>query len=172
MEKLVTFFKGLRSTTPQETLNLSEVLASIRDGKWKEKVDKCKIDLKYKDFLPCFTPTGIFSHRSIKGLESYNGIICLDIDHVEDPEALKEKVSKLSYVHAAFVTPSGKGLKVIVLTDGSHESYKANEERVSAKFLDDTGAARDNRCKDLARIQYVSYDPNLYYNPDSKVFSL
>jgi len=167
-----TFFKGLRSTTPQEHLNLSEVLDGIKNGKWKESVDKCKEDLKNKDFLPCFTPTGTFSYRSIAGLDEYNGVICLDLDHIEDPSTLKEKVSKLSYVHAAFITPSGKGLKVIILTDGKREDYKINEEKVSGGFFHDTGVLRDNRCKDIARIQFVSYDPELFYNPDSKKFPL
>ena len=172
MENRITFFKGLRSTTPVETLKLSEVLTKIKEGKWKDKVDKCKIDLKYKDFLPCFTPTGIFSHRSITGMESYNGIICLDIDHVENPQELKEKAQKLSYVHAAFITPSGKGLKVIIMTNGDVDGYKENELKVSSAFFHDTGAARDNRCKDIARIQYVSYDPELYYNSESQIFNV
>ena len=168
----VTFFKGLRSTTPQEHTTLENILFKIRDGEWKKGIDKCKVDLKNKDRLPCFTPTGVFNHRSIAGLEEYNGIICLDIDHVEDPELLKQKASKLSYVHAAFVTPSGHGLKVIIKTSGKREDYKANEEKVASGFFHDTGAQRDNRCKDIARIQFVSYDPELYYNPDSREFPL
>lgn len=171
MDKIITFFSGLRSTTPKETLGLSKILDNIRSGKWKKQVEKCKEDLKNKDFLPCFTPTGIFSHRSIKGLEEYNGIICLDIDHLEDPELLKKKASKLSYVHAAFVTPSGKGLKVIILTNGERDNYKENEEKVARGFFHDTGATRDNRCKDIARIQFVSYDPELFYNSGSNFFT-
>lgn len=172
MEVKTTFFKGLRSTTPQKHLNLSEVLDGIKNGTWKESVEKCKQDLRNKDLLPCFTPTGSFHYRSIAGLDEYNGVICLDIDHVEDPSTLKKKASNLKYVHAAFITPSGKGLKVIILTDGNKDNYKVNEEKVSTGFFHDTGALRDNRCKDIARIQFVSYDPELYYNPNSSKFPL
>lgn len=168
----VTFFKGLRFTTPKEQSTLEEILHKIKSGEWKKGVDKCKEDLKNKDFLPCFTPTGKFSYRSIAGLEEYNGIICLDIDHLEDPVALKKKASNLSYVHAAFITPSGHGLKVIIKTSGDRENYKTNEEKVANGFFHDTGTKRDDRCKDIARIQFVSYDPDLYYNPDSKEFPL
>jgi hypothetical protein len=105
----------------------------------------------------------------LAGLEEYNGVICLDVDHVEDPSALKRVSASLNYVHAAFITPSGKGLKVIVVTDATIDNYKEVEEFVAQKFLDDTGAARDNRCKDIARIQFVSYDPELFYNQDSVV---
>lgn len=169
MDKQVTTFRGLRSTKPQENLLLSQVLENIKNGKWKDRVEKCHTDLKYKDYLPVFTPTGIFSHRSIAGLEEYNGIICLDIDHVEEPEILRAKASKLNYVHAAFITPSGKGLKVIVLTDSTRERYVFAENIIADWFFHDTGGIRDNRCKDIARIQYISYDPELYHNPDSRV---
>jgi hypothetical protein len=164
----VTTFRGLTFTKPKEQTTLEAVLMDIKSDKWKDRVLKCHNDLKYKDWLPCFTPTGSFSHRSIKGMESYNGVICLDVDHVDDPISLKEKVKSASWVHAAFITPSGKGLKVIVKTTSTPETYKVTEEKVAAMFLDLTGFARDNRCKDIARIQYISYDPDLYYNPHSE----
>ena len=163
----ITFFKGLRSTKPAGNPELKDILMDIKSDKYKEQVEKCHTDLKYKDYLPCFTPTGVFNHRSIAGLESYNGIICLDIDHVEDPEFLKKRVAALNYVHAAFITPSGKGLKVIIKTNATTETYKSVEAKVAEYFLTDCGAVRDNRCKDIARIQFVSHDPNLYYNEDS-----
>jgi hypothetical protein len=169
MEIPVTTFRGLRFTKPKEHTTLEKILDDIRSDKWKDRVLKCHADLKYKDWLPCFTPTGNFNHRSIKGMESYNGVICLDIDEVENPADLKKDTEKLDWVHAAFITPSGKGLKVIVLTDATPENYKETEEKVAQMFHESTGFARDNRCKDIARIQYISYDPELYYNPGSAI---
>ena len=166
----ISFFKGIRSTTPEKTEQLASILEKIRDGEWKNRVIRCQQDLKYKNFLPVFTPTGLFSHRSIKGLQEYNGIICLDIDGIDNPEDLKEKCKYLHWVHAAFITPSGKGLKVIVKTQATTDTYKQTELLVSEAFLNATGAARDNHCKDIARIQFVSYDPNLFYNPNSITF--
>lgn len=166
----VTLFRGLMFAKNPKYSDLESVLMDIKSDKWKTRVMKCWTDLKAKDWLPVFTPTGTFTHRSIKGLEHYNGVICLDIDHVEDPAALKEKTMELSFVRAAYITPSGKGLKVIVLTDGTQETYNQAEEQVATAFLNYTGFARDNRCKDIARIQYISYDPELYYKPDSTTF--
>jgi hypothetical protein len=169
MDIPVTVFRGLRFTSPKEQTTLESVLSDIKSDKWKDRIEKCHRDIKYKDWLPCFTPTGKFSHRSIKGMESYNGVICLDIDHVEFPEDLKTEAKKLSWVHAAYITPSGKGLKVIVLTDATPETYRLTEEKVAAMFRDECNFVRDNRCKDIARIQFISYDPNLYYNPHSTI---
>ena len=167
---IVTYFKGLRSTKPEKVTELSEIISGIQNGRWEAATLKCRTDLSKKNFLPCFTPTGVFNHRSIKGLEEYNGIICLDIDHVENPEELKTACKNIPWVHAAFITPSGAGLKVIVKSKATVDNYKETEELVQAAFRDETNFVRDNRCKDIARIQFVSYDPTLYYNPDSSTF--
>ena len=169
MDIPVTTFRGLRFTKPKEQTTLESVLNDIKSDKWKDRIAKCQVDLKNKDWLPVFTPTGSFNHRSIAGMEHYNGVICLDIDHVEDPEALKEKGRLLPWVHSIYVTPSGKGLKVIVRTTASPEVYKETEEKVAAMWLESTGSPRDNRCKDIARIQFISHDPLLYYNPISNI---
>ena len=168
----VTKFRGLRFTAPQEHTTLEQVLQDIQGDRWKDRVLKCHQDLSKKNWLPCFTPTGVFNHRSLGGLQSYNGVICLDLDHLEDPESVKAQARELDWVRAAFITPSGKGLKVIVLTSSNLEQYKETEEFVAAKFLEATGVARDNRCKDVARIQFISYDPELYHNPESQVLNL
>lgn len=163
----VTTFKHKTSTTPVAYMKLEEMLGYIKSDMWKSKILACHYDLKRKDWLPCFTPTGIFTHRSIAGLEFYNGVVCLDVDSVPDPEALKEKVKHLEWIHAMFTTPSGHGLKVIIKTNGDEHHYTVNEERVAKLWLKESGYPRDNHCKDIARIQYISWDPNLFYNPNS-----
>jgi len=168
----VTMFKGLWHTKPTEFIDMSEIIQMIKSDKWKQKIEDCRKNLKKKDYLPCFTPTGIFNHRSIAGMEQYNGVICLDIDNLEDPETLKEKCSKLPYVMCAFVTPSSKGLKVIIVTNGKRENYREVEEFVAQKFLEDTGAKRDNGCKDIARIQFISHDPLLFFNDNSAILEI
>lgn len=168
-----TFFNSLKNTAPTKISTLTEVFDIIKSEKYKSIIAKIRIEefpskSPLKNKIPVFTPTGIFKHRSIKGLEIYNGIICLDIDSVEDPQTLKELCKSLSYVHAAFITPSGKGLKVIIKTSSTVDEYKKTEEITSKRFFDDTGFMRDNHCKDIARIQFLSYDPDLYYNEQSE----
>ena len=167
-----TRFKSLRNTKPEVVVSLTDVLAEIASDKYKsqiEEIRKAEAPSKspLKDKLPVFTPTGIFNYRSLAGLEEYNGLMCLDIDHVEDPTFLKEQCKKLNYVYAAFITPSGKGLKVMIKSPATSENYREIEAKVAEAFSLDTGAIRDNHCKDIARIQFVSYDPELYINENS-----
>lgn len=166
----ISFFKGLRHTTPEATVDLLDVLHGIQNGKWKEEVLKCRDDLKSKELLPCFTPTGIFNHRSIKGLLQYNGNFCLDIDHIDDAESLKSKCKEIPWIWAAFITPSGKGLKLIIKSNTTAEQFRSTEEIVAEQFKLLTGFERDERCKDIARIQYVSFDPEIYINPQPLQF--
>ncbi len=170
-----TNFKSVKNTKPLSTSSLISVLEEIRSEKYKKLIDDIRNEenpskSRLKDKLPCFTPTGIFSYRSLAGLESYNGVICLDIDSVENPEELKQKCKNLQWVHAAFITPSGKGLKVIVKTDATRETYKEKELQIAEAFNEATGFSRDNHCKDIARIQFVSYDPSIYINENSLTF--
>lgn len=169
----VTTFKSRTSTQPETQTTLADVLEGIRSDRWKAKILKCRENMKNKDWLPAFTPTGVFSYRSIAGHEEYNGVICLDIDGLEAPESVKECAKSLPWVHACFVTASGKGLKVIVRTTAHKMNYTSYEEAFAdywAKTL--KMPPRDKHCHDIARIQYISWDPNLYYNPDSTVFDI
>jgi hypothetical protein len=178
MEMLTTtFFTSLKNTKPSKFCTLEEIFEIIKSEKYKSIVSKIREEeLPSKSILknkiPVFTPTGIFNHRSIKGLEIYNGIICLDLDGVENPNDLKERCKQLDYVYAAFITPSGKGLKVIIKTSSLKDDYKITEEIVSKRFFEDTGFMRDNHCKDIARIQFLSYDPYLYCNQYSESINI
>lgn len=169
-----TRFKSLRNTKPESTVSVLSILEEIRTDKYKSQIEEIRnfenpSKNPLKDKLPVFTPTGIFNHRSMAGLENYNGLMCLDIDHIENPEQLKDQCKKLNYVFSAFVTPSGKGLKVLIKTNATAENYREIELKVATAFQHDTGAIRDNHCKDIARIQFVSYDPNIYINENSSL---
>lgn len=167
-----TRFKSLRNTSPESTTSLLSILEEIRSDKYKPLVSEIRkhenpAKSPIKEKLPVFTPTGIFSYRSMAGLENYNGVICLDIDGIEDPAELKKKTTELDYVYSSFITPSGRGLKVIIKTVATEDSYRQKELEISTKFQVETGAIRDNHCKDIARIQFVSHDPEIYINENA-----
>jgi hypothetical protein len=172
---ICTRFRSLRNTKPEFTVSLSEVLQEIASDKYREQIQRIRSEENpsksaLKDRLPVFTPTGQFNYRSLAGLEIYNGIVCLDIDGVEDPSSLKDQCKSIDWIYSAFITPSGKGLKVIVKTNFTKDNYRTNELKVAEEFQKLTGFLRDNHCKDIARIQFVSHDPEIYINDKSKEF--
>ena len=114
-----TRFSSLRNTKPESQVPLIDVLNEIATDKHKSQIEKIRSQENpskspFKDKLPLFTPTGLFTHRSISGLQEYNGIICLDIDGVANAKDLKERCKNLHWVYAAFITPSGQAHKVLV----------------------------------------------------------
>jgi len=167
-----TTFKNRVSTAPVLQCTIADVLERIKSPEWQKRIEKCHTDLKAKDYLPCFTPTGTFSHRSIAGLDVYNGVICLDVDNIDNVEEVKGIARTLPFVYAAYITPSGRGLKVIVKTNATRDSYTIAERIIARKWEIETGALRDNHCKDIARIQYISYDPDLIFNPEAEVVDI
>ena len=159
-----TRFKSLRNTKPEQVVSLTDILSEIASDKYKLQIEAIRSQENpskspLKDKLPVFTPTGIFNYRSLAGLEEYNGLMCLDIDHVEDPISLKEKCKNLN-------------LKVMIKSPATSENYRQIELQVAEAFTNDTGAIRDNHAKDIARIQFVSYDPEIYINENCKTINI
>lgn len=56
------------------------LIEQIRCTDDKEKRAALKIN------LPCFTPSGTFSHRAEKGLLAHSGLLQFDIDPKENPD--------------------------------------------------------------------------------------
>lgn len=105
---------------------LLDILYEIRNGTL-ELVKKTKIvrktnDKKERNQLKCrlLYPIcfgGTFSKRDDGNLINLSGIVCLDLDNVQDHGAVKAQLKAFHYVLAVFRSPSGSGLKVLVLTN-------------------------------------------------------
>lgn len=168
----VSFFDNLRSSTPTCTIPILEVFEQIQSGKWAKQIEDCKIDLNKKKELPCFTPSGIFFKRNKQGIDNYSGLICLDIDKVNDPEQLKEQCKTISWIWVAFITPSGSGLKIFVQTPAELNQFQIYEAEVARAFYANTGYLRDEKSKDLTRLQFISYDEKIYINDTPILFEI
>ena len=67
-------------------------------------------------------------------------------------------------VLSVFVTPSGNGLKALVLHDNTDPARHGDlYEQLLNKFY--VADRNDLGCKDLARRNYLSYDPDIWVNP-------
>jgi hypothetical protein len=168
----VSFFDRLDHPIPIKEVLLEEIILGIKNGEWKEKVITCWDDIANKKTLPCFTPSGLYSYRKKDGLEVFSGIICLDFDSLENVSLFKRQCSRIPWIWCAFTTPSKRGVKVLVLTEAQKEDYAIYEASIAKKIVDSTGCLRDERAKDLARLQFVSYDPKLFLNTSPSYFKI
>ena len=144
--------------------NRYEVEKDITGGD-VDKAKKAVADLKLQ--LPGFRPSGTFSKRENGCLVEYSGILCADLDSLGDKlTPIRNTLKDMPFIRAIALSPSGDGLKVFfnVINDPArHEDSFRNIKIAIRESLD---VEIDEKCKDLARICFFTYDPDLWVRTD------
>lgn len=116
--------------------------------------------------LPAIAYNGIFGEVNSKRLNEYSCITAMDFDHIatmDELNHLRNRLINTPCVVSVFVTPSGEGLKALVLHDNDNPDFHRDlYEQLLQKF---NVARKDESCKDIARRNYLSYNPDIYVNP-------
>jgi len=174
----VSGFKSAKNTKPVGDYFIDDILAGIKDGKFKEKVERLR-SIKDKNAyaeaktnLPSVAFSGIFSKRNKKSLIKHSGFLCLDIDNLDDVEMVKETIRKDRFVYAMFSSVSGKGLAVIVRIEPDQEKHFSAFQKLKDYILMMYGLEVDSSCSDISRLRFLSYDPDMHTNSDAKVFKV
>ena len=183
---MITLYPNIRETVKGELITVNEFLTKAKTGFWKDIVakvrtidDKIERDKLKTKTLP-YVAFGTFSKREIKGLIEHCGYIAIDFDDrnkkgevinfANETEMLhaKTQLSGDAYVNAALVSCGGKGLFVLVKINGKKhlESFKG----LQSYFFNQYGLIADVSCSDVSRARFVTDDPDLHYNTDSKLF--
>jgi hypothetical protein len=175
------------ATQPRD-VDPESILRAIKTGKWEkpireirhlyrvtllkigkdQKAAKLAVDSLKKN-LPGLLWSGRFARRANDALIEHSGLLGTDFDSLGSKLAeVREKLLNSPHLWALFLSPTGDGLKAIfrVLADASKHlgSFLAVERHV----LDITGVQVDQACKDVARLCFVSYDPEAYFNPNAR----
>jgi hypothetical protein len=163
------------------------MLQRIQDGTYQAHVEQLRHILategkgkKYDDAKKrsmAFTPAGVFAKRANAQLLTPSGLLNFDFDHVPNLADAKAQLTQDPCVVYVFVSPSGDGLKVAVWADGivDDTTYKHAWGTVRDYFertYPDIAVANDKACKDIARLCYVSWDPDLYSNPNALLYAV
>lgn len=145
---------------------LRQAIEHIRSLKTHAEQQQWKLRL-----LPAVAYNGEFSEVNKNGLIQYSDITALDFDNIQnydEMEYLWRRLVATPCVCSVFVTPSGKGLKALVLHDNTDPAMHGDlYDQLLQKF---NVASKDLSCKDLARRNYLSYDPNIWTNPNPVPF--
>ena len=179
MTNKISLYNTCRSKTNND-VTLMGVVHSVKYGDYEELVvklrkindKKTRQEFKAKHF-PAFTWCGTFKGGHEKSnLNKYNQIVGLDYDNVQDIVALKKSLSSIDTSHVVFVSPGGEGLKVFVKVNSDASCHEKAFEIVNNYYKEITEMESDNSVKDISRLCYVSWDPDLYLEEDSKVFDI
>lgn len=172
----ITFYNNAFGNTSVEA-EINDILKAIRSEKWKPKVTKYRelalygkndeSDKYKRSEIPGFTASGTFPKtRKAAELGKHSGFIAMDFDDVDID--IRDELFADDYTHAGFVSVGGSGLCVLVrIEPGKHEdAFKGLEHYYYTKY----GLQVDQSCKDVSRLRFVSSDPDLVINPESKQF--
>lgn len=176
MQKNVTIFKNIRETETPFYRSIDAILLRIKEGKSMDLVKSIRSEKdksernELKKLLPAICFSGEFTKRADKSIVNHSGFICLDFDNYEKVKEMQDdklRLSKDKYVYSVFVSPSGKGLKVIVKIPAdidNHANYFISlEEYFDSPYFDKTS-------KNIGRVCYESWDKNIYINRESEVW--
>ena len=173
------FNPPITNKVPSRVVTLVEVAKTIRSAilgvqtqQLRAIKDKAEARL-YKGLnLPYVTLSGVFSYCSDASLVSHSGLLCIDLDGVEDVEGLKQRLIADGHFCTvlAFRSPSGNGLKwviVIDLTTADHKTwFHAVRNYMLANYDELTDKQVDRQCQNVSRACFLCYDPQAYVNTD------
>ena len=120
--------------------------------------------------LPPICFSGKFSKREDSGLIQYSQLICIDVDEVADIRGLKTEMKDIPFVYSCFISPSGKGLKLLVFHDCTDSTRHGDIYRFIGEKLGlttRTDLKFDTHCSNLSRACFFSYDPTLVINKNA-----
>jgi hypothetical protein len=171
---MFSYFNNVRETKPSGTISLDDLIKRMQD----ENDEASLLVRKYrnnpmasiKHNIPAITPAGIFEVRNTAGFQVASGFIHCDLDNVENPDKIKEILKNDRYVCLAFTSPGGRGVKVFARADFDKNNYKKVILSFCAYIHRLTGIEPDQKCKDLPRLCFLSYDNELVYNKESDLF--
>lgn len=168
----VTIYKKATDVSNGFIKDVFYCLDRIKNGKSKKTVEWLRsLSLeeysKNKKELPGVCFNGVFEYRSINGLKEHSGLIILDFDKFENKQDVidfKNSICDNEYVFSCWVSPSGMGLKMLVKIPKEPEFHKDYFRSLKNYFnhisWDDSGS-------DVSRFCFESYDPDLYLNENS-----
>ena len=169
-------------SNPTLPVDEAQFYALVRAQKWNENIDKFREtgEAALKRKLPAFIFQATFDEtESAKGklgawrkqaATRLTGLVVMDIDHIENPREVFEswhlatddrtKRTRKNDILLVYVTPSGKGLKVVFKADASLGNLIDNQRAMSSELGNVT---IDECCRDSSRMSYICKESDILY---------
>ena len=184
LDKVISVFPTVKATDKPHDRLIKLVLNRIKEGSPTtiDKIENIRSitnkggDTRAKKILlPNFCFSGTFVKRKYEdgnehNLTSYTGIVLIDMDKVENIARVKEQVCADPFTAVCFVSVSGQGLKILVQTDNTdHRQHRLYTQEL-VKYYSRFGNVDEDGSR-IAQGTYDTYDPELYLNPTSQIWT-
>jgi hypothetical protein len=166
----ITIFKDIHSTDAPYHVSIESVFERIKNGQSKDTVELIRSTKEKKDRnelkkkLPSICFSGTFKGRNDADLLHHSGFICLDFDGFtseEEMASFRDGIENDVYTYACFLSPSGDGLKVLVMIPQEAENHKSYFKALQKHY---NSTNFDKSCSNVSRVCYESYDENIFIN--------
>ncbi|NDV60524.1 BT4734/BF3469 family protein [Bacteroides sp. 519] len=192
----VTSYRNIDGKITQRTLALETVLEMLRTEIKSQPVTTLRNNLIYArpgktDIyalkLPIIVFGGAFQNKNSKQeLTTYNGLVIIEINKLANQKEavdLRNQAAQLAQTFLAFIGSSGKSVKIIIrfaLPDGTLPQERELVERFHAQAYREAVEWYQPQLKREIELKKpvvergcrLSFDPELYYNPNAAVIHI
>jgi len=163
---MVTIYETLKSKKPI-LIDVDKALARIKTGRSKVAVEGVRNGGVDKKDLPCVIFAGEITEPTRKDVDvkTHSGYMVLDWDKV-DPISKKSQLSQDPYIYAAWISPSGNGVKALVRIPAKIETHSEYYDSFIGRYPE-----LDTTSRNIARLCFESFDPNLFLNKNSTTWT-
>ena len=169
---------------PTLPVDEAQFFALVRATQWTENIDKFREtgDAQLKRKLPAFIFQATFDVTTSKSGKTgawrkqaathLTGLVVMDVDHIENPLTLyqgwveKGLDWKQLGILLIYITPSGKGLKIVFKANVAKGNLIDNQHAM-AEVL---GVEVDESCKDASRMSFICKESDILYM-DKELFT-
>ena len=166
-------------SNPTLPVDEAQFYALVRAGKWNEDIDKFREtgDASLKRKLPAFIFQATFDEtESAKGKKGawrkqaatrLTGLVVMDLDHIDNPLTLyqgwieKGLDFKALGIVLIYVSPSGKGLKIVFKARLAWGNLISNIHAMAHELGDDIVV--DESGKDASRMSFICKESDILY---------
>ena len=173
---------------PTLPVDEAQFFALVRATQWAENIDKFREtgDAQLKRKLPAFIFQATFDVTTSKSGKTgawrkqaatrLTGLVVMDVDHVESEELrvkseefaaadFKQRAKDLGIL-LVYVTPSGKGLKVVFKADPKVGNLIDNMNAMASEL----GVEADQACKDASRMSFICTREDILFINENELF--
>lgn len=111
-----------------------------------------------KKTLPAFMFSGTFTSRRSAALQQHSGLMVLDFDACGTDR--KAELANDPHAVLCFISPSGNGLKLVIKIEGDTATHGESFDAARTYYRDQYDLDADKSGRDVARLCFVSHDPN------------
>ena len=168
------FKKPITNKKPERTVTLFQVYQVIRSNYYKAVTEELRAindKEKQRQFkgknLDYVTPSGTFSYCSDDSLVKHSGVLCMDLDDLENVEDMKQKLLDDTNFDTLllFRSPRGNGLKWMIAIDldkCDHRTWFTAVRNYLMATYGLTDKQVDKSCINVSKACFLSYDPDVY----------